>query len=237
MIKEEIIAVNGNEKSKKYDDVAIEEILKIYVNKKKCFSILCSPENLEYLVYGFMFTSGLIKDKTGVKFLTIKNGCCYVEVEDDKIEPCQDDLVLVKGKKISSPFFTVPPSKISELMRIFENRSKTYRLTGGVHSAALSDGEKIVFFHEDIGRHNVFDKVIGEVLVKGVYTADKMFLTSGRISSEIVSKCARANIPLIISISAPTDFAIKQADFYGITLVGFARGKKFNIYTHYERIQ
>jgi len=71
---------------------------------------------------------------------------------------------------------------------------------------------------------------------KNIPTSDKIFLTSGRISSEMVSKIARVNSPIIISRSAPTALGIKLAEFYGITLVGFARGKRFNLYTHGERI-
>jgi len=242
----DITAVKENERLKKTDEVAVEHLLKIYVNKKRFLSITCSPENLEYLVFGLLFSDGLIKDKSEVRSLNVKNGCCYAEVKEDRSlshhqrirsSGCGNAFFTPpKMEKVSAPFFTVSPETILNLTKDLEKISQTYHSTGGVHSAALADQERIVLFSEDIGRHNAVDKVIGEALVKGINPADKIFLTSGRISSEIVSKIARANGSVIVSKSAPTNWAVKLARFYQMTLIGFARGKRFNLYTHPERV-
>jgi FdhD protein len=89
---------------------------------------------------------------------------------------------------------------------------------------------------EDIGRHNAVDKVVGYCLLEGIPMQDKIILVSGRLSSEIATKCARWDIPIVVSRAAPTALAVDIAEKRGITMVGFMRGKRLNIYTHPERI-
>jgi len=122
------------------------------------------------------------------------------------------------------------------LVSDFQHRSQVYRATGGVHSAALCDTKSILVFSEDIGRHNAIDKIFGECILKDIPTDDRMIITSGRISSEILLKVAKRNIPIIISKSAPTDLGVKLASNLGVTLLGFVRGKKINAYTNNWRI-
>ena len=123
------------------------------------------------------------------------------------------------------------------MVKKFQMKSELYKTTGGTHSAALSDGENILIFHEDIGRHNAVDKVIGDAFLQQIRLDDKILITSGRVSSEILLKVAKGGIPLLVAISAPTDMAVELANKLGITLIGFARGKRMNVYTHEERIK
>jgi FdhD protein len=118
----------------------------------------------------------------------------------------------------------------------FQHRSQIYRTTGGVHSAVLCDTGNIIVFSEDIGRHNAVDKIFGECILNGITTDDRIIITSGRVSSEIVLKIARRNVPIIVSKSAPTDLGVRLADNLGVTLVGFVRGRRMNVYTHAGRI-
>jgi FdhD protein len=106
--------------------------------------------------------------------------------------------------------------------------------TGGVHSCALSDGNQMLLFEDDIGRHNALDKVLGAAMMHGMSLKDKVILTSGRISTEILAKVARRGIPAIISRSAPTGAAIEQARALNMSLIGFARGRNFNVYTNFS---
>jgi FdhD protein len=117
-----------------------------------------------------------------------------------------------------------------------ETRSKLFQTTGGVHSACLADRKKILLFTEDIGRQNALDKIIGASLLKNISLQNKIMLSSGRITSETITKMVRAMIPVIVSPGAPTDSAVNLARRLGITVVGFARGKRINIYSHPERI-
>jgi len=105
-----------------------------------------------------------------------------------------------------------------------------------VHSAALADDERVLIFQQDIGRHNTLDKIMGQCFLKEIQLDDKVIVFSGRVSSEILLKAAKMGVPILISRSAPTDLALELADDLGITVIGFARGDKFNIYTHYHRV-
>ncbi|MCL5423238.1 MAG: formate dehydrogenase accessory sulfurtransferase FdhD, partial [Nitrospirae bacterium] len=105
-----------------------------------------------------------------------------------------------------------------------------------IEKAALSDGRVIMCFAEDIGRHNAVDKVIGYALLENIPFSGKILLASGRISSEISSKCSRWGIPILATRTAPTNLAVEIAEKRGITVVGFMRGNRFNVYTHPERI-
>jgi len=105
-----------------------------------------------------------------------------------------------------------------------------------VHSAALCDTERVLVFEEDIGRHNALDKVFGRCLYEGLSTSDGLLLTTGRVSSEVVLKAVRMGVPFLISRSAPTDLAVGFAEGLGVTLVGFVRGSKMNVYAHREGI-
>jgi len=113
-----------------------------------------------------------------------------------------------------------------------------YRETGGCHGAAIFDNEgNLLAVKEDIGRHNAIDKVIGEMLLKK-HSFENVFLTStGRLTSDSVLKAIQAKIPIVASFSAAIESGIRLAFAYGITLIGFARGARMNIYTHPERIE
>ncbi len=112
-----------------------------------------------------------------------------------------------------------------------------YRETGGCHGAAIFDLKgNLLSVKEDIGRHNAIDKVIGDMLIQNL-SFEEVFLTStGRLTSDSVLKAIRAKIPIVASFSAAIESGIKLAFAYGITLIGFARGSRLNIYTHPERI-
>jgi FdhD protein len=127
--------------------------------------------------------------------------------------------------------------QVLSLANDFQHHSEVYRATGGVHSAALCDSENILVFNEDIGRHNAVDKVFGECLLQDIPTDERIVVTSGRISSEILLKVAKRNIPILISKAAPTDLAIKLATDLGVTLLGFVRGKRINAYANDWRIK
>lgn len=118
-----------------------------------------------------------------------------------------------------------------------QKETKLFRETGGCHGAAIFDfNGNLLAIKEDIGRHNAIDKVIGELIIKKT-PFDEIFLTStGRLTGDSVLKAIRANIPIMASLSAPVESGIKLAFAYGLTLIGFARGAKMNIYSFPDRI-
>jgi FdhD protein len=119
---------------------------------------------------------------------------------------------------------------------LLEKEAKTYKLSGGVHEAALAHGKDFVVSYEDIGRHNALDRILGYTFLNNIDTSDKAIILSGRIASEMLTKAARIGVPVVVSRSAPTCLSIDLAEQLGITIIGFARGNNLNVYTHPDRI-
>ena len=138
-----------------------------------------------------------------------------------------------KSKKIREAL-EIHIEDIKTLVRDFNHKSELFLSTGGVHSSALCTKDNIIFFAEDIGRHNALDKILGNAIMEGIDFSDKLVITSGRISSEMLIKVAKRGIPLVISRSAPTNLSVELARELNIGLVGFARGEKMNIYSNFS---
>jgi FdhD protein len=123
------------------------------------------------------------------------------------------------------------------LPRAMREHQDIYQQIGGTHAAALFEATgRFVTAAEDIGRHNAVDKVIGHCLLRGQRLTDKVLVTSGRASYEMVTKAIRVGIPIAASISAPTALAVQLAADRGVTLIGYLRGGKMNVYTHEDRV-
>jgi FdhD protein len=133
--------------------------------------------------------------------------------------------------KVSSSVVVQLPAKLRQVQSLFEE-------TGGIHAAALFDTEgNLLAMREDVGRHNALDKLLGFALKENLIPLrEKILLLSGRISFELVQKAAIAGIPMIAAIGAPSSLAIELAAENNITLIGFLREERFNIYTFRERI-
>lgn len=238
------------------EDVVVRESpLTIVLNNQELATLLCSPANLEHLAIGFLFSEGLLKSKEEIEKVFVDHKRGVVRVETGKEEEFDRGALLkrlitsgcgggasfyrtadAQGQVKVKSRVEISVSEILALVREFQRRSLVYRATGGVHSAALCDKKDILVFSEDIGRHNAIDRVLGECILSDIATEDRMVITSGRISSEIMLKVSRRGIPVVISKSAPTDLGLKLAADLGVTLVGFVRGKRMNIYTHDWRI-
>jgi FdhD protein len=111
-----------------------------------------------------------------------------------------------------------------------------YRLCGGVHASALADTKNLLVVAEDIGRHNTLDKIQGECLLRGLSTRDRLLLSTGRISSEMLLKAAKMQAPVVVSRHSLTEAAVSLARDLSITLVGHARGNRLSVYSHPERL-
>ncbi|HVW29829.1 MAG TPA: formate dehydrogenase accessory sulfurtransferase FdhD [Polyangiaceae bacterium] len=128
-------------------------------------------------------------------------------------------------------------SVLSRLESLLCDEQRVFRETGGTHAAALArvDG-RLSCLREDVGRHNAVDKAVGRMLLDAVDASELALVVSGRSSFEIVQKAARARIPVVVAVSAPTSLAVDAARRSGVTLIGFARGTAFNVYANVERI-
>ena len=132
---------------------------------------------------------------------------------------------------------SIAPDAIFRLMEELARRADNYKSHGGIHSAAVGDGEgNLLLFAEDIGRHNTLDRIAGEALFRGIDLAGKILVTSGRISTELAAKCARLGIAVVASRTSATDMAVKMCEKADICLVGYVRGGRFTVYAHRERL-
>ena len=238
------------------EDVVVREFpLTIIFNNQELVTLLCSPSNLKQLAVGYLVSEGLIRERDEINQIILDEQQGVVRVDSKSREEILGKLPLKRligsssGRGINWPATpdgqipmcvqserTLSADDVFGLMMDFQHRSEVFKATGGVHSAALCDSSSIMLFDEDIGRHNAIDKIFGECLLNNIPTDDKIVLTSGRISSEILLKVLKRDIPIIISKSAPTASGVRLAVDSGITLVGFARGNRMNIYANAWRV-
>jgi FdhD protein len=133
--------------------------------------------------------------------------------------------------------FSITPTAVTQAIQQLNTKMDIYRTTGGTHGAALADkGGTLHFIAEDVGRHNAVDRVIGKGLDADIDFGAMILVCSGRLTSDLVLKAAVARIPVLASISAAVDSGVELADAAGISLVGFVRGARMNVYTHPDRL-
>lgn len=236
--------------SKTEDTVIIEYLFTIFLDGEEYITLVCTPKSLEELAIGFLHSESIIKTTRDIKKIDIyaDKGYVDIELENRELLNKKSNLkrTITSGCGKGSMYYNeidelrlndystkkyIAYENVIRIMSEFNKKSELFKETGGVHSVALSDFEDIIYFEEDIGRHNALDKIIGRCIKENIDIKDKVVLTSGRITSEIVLKCAKLNINFIISRSAPTNVAIDLANIVNMTIVGFARGQKMNIYT------
>lgn len=229
--------------------VPAEMAFSIYLNSKELVTILCTPLKLNCLVLGYLFAEGIIND---LKDITTMRVCEDDAMADVKLKKADfvfpPKRILTSGCgggtsfdiNIESPEIVsrlaIAPERLLSLMRQMLESDSLHKLSGGIHISALTDGTNILVVGEDIGRHNTIDKIMGECILLKITTEDKILLSSGRISSEMVRKAVKMRVPIICSLTSPTERSILMADKYGITLVGYARGNHLTVYTKAERL-
>lgn len=156
----------------------------------------------------------------------IRSGCGRAEVS-----------ALVENLRPVDAQLTVPVETLHRLPGQITRQQAAYRMAGGVHAAAVFDAKgRAVIVCEDIGRHNAVDKAAGYCLLRGISLQDKMLVSTGRASYDMVSKGVRLGVPIIGSISSPTSLAVELADALNCTVLGYLRGKTLNVYTHRWRV-
>jgi FdhD protein len=234
------------------DHVAIEEPLEIRVDGSPLAVTMRTPGDDEELALGFLFGEGLIDSPRAVN-LTDNLAANIVEVDGPLAHEPQTRRfyatsscgVCGKGalEEVAVHADPVPAGPVLDrsLLAALPDglRQPGFERTGGLHATGLFDRQGVLLYsREDVGRHNAMDKVIGRALLDGlVPLTDHVLCVSGRLSFELVQKAAVAGAPILVGVGAPSSLAVSLADDRNMTLCGFARGGRVNVYTHPERVR
>jgi FdhD protein len=233
------------------DDVAVEEPLEIRVDGVPLAVTMRTPGQDEELALGFLYGEGLI---TGPRHAGLTEDFAANTIEVDgplERDPglrrfyttsscgvcgkgALEEVAVMSGPLPGGP--TVPRSLLARLPDGLEQPGFTR--TGGLHATGLFDPSgRLLLVREDVGRHNAMDKVVGRALLDGIVPLGELILcVSGRLSFELVQKAAVAGAPILVGVGAPSSLAVSLADDRGMTLCGFARQGKVNVYTHPHRV-
>ena len=246
--------VTGQKTKKTTDCVVAEKAVTVMIDKVGSFTIMATPADIEALAIGFVYSEGLIngiKDCLAVSKSEKLPDVIGIEVQNptqiakrNLIVDSSCGLCGVRNieKMLSDVFpcghaLSISAEGLIAMAQKMRSMQKLFEATGGAHAAAVFDARgTIIAFAEDIGRHSALDKAIGKCLMAERETKGCGVVLSGRVSLEMVIKVARAGIELVAAVSAPSSFAIEAAQKWNITLCGFVRPGRMNIYTHPERV-
>jgi len=245
----------AREKRPLLDDVVAEGPLRIVVNRTDTFTLMRTPGRDRELTVGFLLTEGFIGKLGDIHLLMtcpdtpdvidvttaapiapsaarsmVVNSSCglcgRLDIDEmlRSLEPVRDAVSMAAGI----------PLAVQHRLR---EEQPLFLATGGTHASALFDNSgKLLVVHEDIGRHNALDKVLGHALMAKIGTTGCGVFLSGRVSLEMIVKAVRAGIGVVAAVGAPTTAAVAAAERLNVTLCGFARGEQMNIYTHEHRL-
>jgi FdhD protein len=229
----------------------VETPVSLTVNGHVWTTFMCTPVHLEALMVGFLFNEGVIDGVDAVLDVSVCEHGDNVDVWLRQDPPKPDSWTRTSGctggvtavASIERPLpvtvseeFNLSPGQVNQLVEMLFESQELYRETGGVHTSALSDGDKVILSAEDIGRHNTLDKIAGLCLMGKNWPEKRVLITTGRISSEMLQKAVRMGAKIIASRTSPSSLSIELAEAWGITLIGYARRNRFNLYAAPERI-
>jgi FdhD protein len=229
--------------------VIAEAQICLSVNGRELATVMCSPIDLPDLALGFLRAEGFIDSMRDVHSARVSadNSCVDVWLRKDIVVPersiktsgCGGGLTFDDYRQRHEPLHStraLAPERITLLMRMLNGAAALYQEVRGVHTSALSDGESLLLTAQDIGRHNTIDRLWGMALRTGVETRDCILLASGRISSEMLVKAAKMGVPIVCSRTSPTGLSVQLAAAWNITVIGYARGGQFRVYSTPQRI-
>src|SRR5262245_13278273 len=237
------LRVRGDQAEEISGDVVREQPLTVYVNGERFLTLLCTPVKLEALVLGYLWMEKVIAAPADVTRLEVSpvDGRAEVTLTGPVTLPTERILTSGCGGGITfridhrlfprlSSTLRVRPEALGLQMKELFAAAVHYRASRGIHGAALSDGERLLLVAEDVGRHNAVDKIKGAALLRGIPTENRILLSTGRVSSEMLLKAARMGVPLVASRTSPTEMAVGLAEQLNITICGYVRGESLNLY-------
>jgi len=235
------------------DLVASDQAICVFVNDEFYRTLIATPTMIEELVVGHLLSEGVVRSMDDIMSIEVSSTRVNVELKENVnlnklninrlilISTACSALTPVRENQLNHLFvpsgISVEASRILEMVKELNRRGEIFRTTGGTHSAMLcSTAGEVHVFSEDVGRHNAIDKVLGYGVIKHLDMSECILVNSGRQSSDMVLKAAHAGLPIVASIAGPLNSGINIAKSTGITLIGFARGRRINVYTHHERV-
>jgi FdhD protein len=237
------LTVRGGRAREVAAEVVREQPLTVYVNGEKFITLLCSPMMLDALVVGYLWMEKVIAGTEDIVALEVSavDGRADVTLAGRVTLPTERILTSGCGGgvtfRIDHRLFprlrsavVVRPAQLAEGMKQLFDAAEHYRRSRGIHGAALFDGERVLIVAEDVGRHNAVDKVKGRALLEGIDTRDRILLSTGRISSEMLLKAARMGVPVVASRTSPTEMAVALAEQLDVTVCGYVRPDGLNLY-------
>jgi FdhD protein len=224
--------------------VVKEQPLTIYVDGERFVTLLCSPMQMEALVVGYLWMEKVIASRDEIVDLEVSAVDGRADVALTRPVTLPTERILTSGcgggitfridhrlfPRLASPL-RVAPDAVSARMKDLLAAAVHYRQSRGIHGAALADPARLLVVAEDVGRHNAVDKVKGEAMFRDIPTEDRLLLSTGRVSSEMLLKAARMGVPLVASRTSPTEMAVALAEQLNVTVCGYVRPDSLNLYT------
>jgi FdhD protein len=237
------LKVHGDRVDEVTAEVVREQPLTVSVNGERFLTLLCSPMQLEALVVGYLWMEKVIQGLEDVVAVTVSpvDGRADVTLRAPVELPTERILTSGCGGGITFRIdhrlfprldsrLRVPPRVLADRMKDLIAAGVHYKQSRGIHGAALADEDQLLVVAEDVGRHNAVDKVKGEALLRGIPTDDRILLSTGRVSSEMLLKAARMGVPLVASRTSPTEMAVALAEQLNVTVCGYVRPDSLNVY-------
>lgn len=230
--------------------VCEESNVSLFINDKKFITFMCTPYNLKELAIGHLYTRNLIESIDDIDSIRVCNNLKNIYIISDFVS-IEDDFSLstvLSSSCGSSPSFNVNLDKVLKLDTLFQlealksatiemfKRAVKHQETGGMHSCAVYNTKKDIIAIEDVGRHNAVDKIIGACLIENYDFKNSTIISTGRISTDMILKCAGAGVPVVITRSIPTTSALELAKKFKITVIGRIMSSEPIIYLNKDRI-
>lgn len=251
-----VVSYNNNSREENILPVAVEAPVHINLNGRAFITLQCSPSDLEDLTVGYFITEAVVRKTSDITSLDCnsKEGTVDVvaDIGDDKLAElgqrasfttgCGRGVTFSSRIDITDCDFkmnmmaSITVAAALKYMHMFVKQSELYGETRGVHSAAICQGDRTLAFADDVGRHNAVDKVIGKSIRSGLQLHDTVLLCSGRPSFDIVLKCLRAGVPILITRGTPTSLAVDVAESGHLSLLQ-VRGQRLKVYSGFFRVQ
>ncbi len=251
----EVTKVKDGKKFTVTDTLVREIKLEILVNGERIGAVMATPIDQEALALGYLMSENIIEDREDLQSITLENDGMRVVVEArinrDNLTRLDAEGVVISGcgrsmtanidpesiaAKVIQSDFTIPASLLTQEMQQFYTECPLYEETGCVHTAKLFLEDGRFYIGEDIAQHNTIDKAIGKAVLDGAEISRSFLMVSGRLSSEMVAKAVMHQIPILASRTASTCLGVMIAEKFDLTLIGFVRGGRMNIYRNARRI-